>query len=288
MAGARESREHARPFDLPVRSKRTRVERFCTSAMGMERNIVVSRAQKFGKSLMKGICATILGAFVVACSGCGGGGGESNSSTAQASAAPAIKAVVIDAEGDSTMFGAQYISGTQIQSPNAPPTVNQAALRASLGQQITVENNGFPGGTIHANLYGGNKSTLAARLHDDQCQIVVGNFAINDAYTTDAGSYRTDLLQWIATVRSFGKTPVLEEPNPVAASGYEKLDSFVAVISDVGQQQGVLVIHQYGYIKSLPNWQSMLLDGVHPTDQLYAIKGNREAVQLQSLVKSMQ
>jgi hypothetical protein len=61
----------------------------------------------------------------------------------------------------------------------------------------------------------------------------------------------------------------------------------VTVIDDVAQQRGVALIRQYAYIQTLPNWKAMLADGIHPTDALYAIKGQREAAVLGSIVAGL-
>jgi lysophospholipase L1-like esterase len=56
----------------------------------------------------------------------------------------------------------------------------------------------------------------------------------------------------------------------------------------VATQMNVPLVTQFDYIQSLPNWQSMLTDGVHPGDQLYAIKAQREYDVIAPLVKSLQ
>lgn len=94
-------------------------------------------------------------------------------------------------------------------------------------------------------------------------------------------------MNWIAVVRQTGRTPILEEPNPVCNPIYTNLPAFVNIMRQIAQQQGVTLIQQYDYIASLPNWQSMLVDCIHPNDALYKIKGDREAAVLAPIVKSI-
>lgn len=258
--------------------------------MKRESGIIRTFKKKKAKNVARGIIASLFGMFVMACSGCGGGGGGGTPTTSATSSAPApiptLKPVVIGAEGDSTMAGGT--SGTAPVAQPAPAEM-QRQLRVMLGDQITVENNAVAGSTTRNDLDGTAPDAvpLAKKLQTDPAQIVLANFAINDAYhkrTTD--QYGADLTEWVATVRAAGKTPILEEPNPVCWTAIN-LDPYVAMMRIVAQQQRVMLIEQYDYIRSLPNWQSMELDCVHPTQELYTIKGDRQAQQIAPLVQAM-
>lgn len=255
----------------------------CNSSVGRQRvRLVAETAMKVALRVRVAICIGVAACLLPACGG-GGGGADSQ----PVSAPVALKAVSIDAEGDSTMYGSEYPNGILTRASQPAPAVAQADLQVKLGTGVTIENNGVPGGTVSANLAGSTLAPLATRLASDPSQIVLENFGINPAFTDTADKFHADLTTWVNTVKGMGKTPVLEEPNPVTRDGYAALPAFAAIINQVGKEQGVLVIQQYAYIQTLPNWQAMLTDGVHPNDALYAIKGQREATQLQALVQSL-
>lgn len=235
---------------------------------------------------MKGIAAAFAGLIVMACSGCGGGGGSSSQPQSMDinGPAPVVRVVLIDAEGDSTMCG---YDGTACQPTTAPPAVLQSMLQRTFGPTVSVQNNGVPGTIINQDLNGSSIQPLTPRLMASSAQIVIENFGLNDAVKVTPESFRNDLNTWISAVQAAGKTPILEEPNPTR-SGSPATDAIVAVINDVALQRGVALIKQYDYIRTLPNWQSMLVDNLHPSPQLYTIKAQREYDVLAPIVKGMQ
>jgi lysophospholipase L1-like esterase len=216
-------------------------------------------------------------AFVLALlAGCGGGG-EPQPVVSTQTAIHLQTATVIDAEGDSTMYGLETVNGQFVQSASPPPVLVQARLRELFGAGITVNGHGSPGANLRVELAGtDNYSTpLQARLAVSRAQIVIENFGINDAYLP-AEEYRGNLVRFVDTVRAGGKLPVLEEPNPVCV-GHETLDELVAILNQVAREKAVPLVKQYDAIKALPNWQALLTDCVHPGDELYAFKAAREA-----------
>jgi lysophospholipase L1-like esterase len=234
---------------------------------------------------MKGIAAAFAGLFVMACSGCGGGGGGSPAVVQTAQAAP--KVIAIDFEGDSTYYGTQVINGVTSRTANNPP----ALVQSMFGSGVAVTNSAAGGATIDMALNGvapRYATTLATRLQTLKPKVVPFNFAINDSLHEAEADYLSGLATWIATVRAAGAVPVLEEPNPVCNNIAPNLDQYVNDLRQVAAQQGVTLIAQYDYIKSLPNWQAMLTDCVHPTDALYQIKAQREYAVLAPIVKAMQ
>lgn len=237
--------------------------------------------------MAKGLCVSVLGMFVMACSGCGGGGGGSSPAPVTQSAPAAKKVITIDAEGDSTFVGAHEINGTVFISENNPP----ALLQKKLGGSATVINNGKGGADVTQALGGiapRYVDTLATRLASDGAQIVISNFAINDSIRLSQEEYRNGLISWVNAVRNMGRLPILEEPNPTCASNITRLDEYVGILRDVSAQQNVTLIAQYDYIKTLPNWQSMLWDCIHPRDSMYEIKAQREYDVIAPIVVTLQ
>lgn len=226
-----------------------------------------------------------------ALSACGGGGGSGS----PAPAAQVIpKPVLIDAQGDSTMWGATSVDGTLVQASPTPPELLQAGLQHALGARydVTVINHGMPRSQACQRMNGTvvYTTTLADDLKSSPAQYVLENFGINDADSLVADESLTQFQQcleaFVDTVRAAGKTPILEEPNPVADNvPYATiLPTYVAVVDAVAQEKGVLLIQQFQAIQALPAWQSMLSDGVHPTPGLYEIRVQREVAAIGPLI----
>jgi lysophospholipase L1-like esterase len=226
-------------------------------------------------------------AFVLALlAGCGGAAEPQPVVSTQATIQRQT-ALIIDAEGDSTMYGLETVNGQFVQSASPPPVLVQARLRELFGPGVTVNGYGSPGANLRFELQGtDNYSTpLQSRLAVSRAQIVVENFGINDAYLP-AEEYRSNLARFVDTVRASGKLPVLEEPNPVCV-GHETLDELVGILNEVAREKAVPLVKQYDAIKALPNWQALLTDCVHPGDALYAFKAAREADVLAQVIRSM-
>jgi lysophospholipase L1-like esterase len=217
--------------------------------------------------------------------GCGGGGEPQ--AVASTQAIRLQTAIVIDAEGDSTMYGLETVNGQFVQSASPPPVLVQTRLRELVGTGIAVNGHGSPGANLRFELQGTDNyaTPLKDRLALSRARIVIENFGINDAYLASA-EYRSNLVQFIDTVRASGKLPVLEEPNPVCA-GHETLDELVGILNEVAREKAVPLVKQYDAIKALPNWQALLTDCVHPGDELYAFKAAREAEVLAQVIRSL-
>jgi lysophospholipase L1-like esterase len=224
--------------------------------------------------------------------GCGGSSQPQPATASQASASPlavptTIAAdIVIDAEGDSTMYGLETVNGQFVQSAHPVPALVQEQLRVWFGPNVTVNPNGSSGANLNFELQGTNNygTPLSSRLAASRARIVIENFGINDAYLP-LETYRANLIQFVDTVRASGKLPVLEEPNPVCV-GHETLDQMVGILNQVASEKTVPLVKQYDAIKALPGWQTMLTDCVHPNDALYAFKAGREAEALAQVIRS--
>jgi acyl-CoA thioesterase-1 len=231
---------------------------------------------------------------------CGGGGGSSNAPAVQ-QANPAVqKSVIINVQGDSTIWGVTYQSGAYVR---ASPTVVESMhddLVAAMGPDylIAAYNYGVINSTLCEDMNGTVLfgTPLATRLASDPSKVVMENFGLNDGNPTNPGyvsptQFQQCLEAFVDTVRAAGKMPVLEQPNPPSLTQsqgmQEGVANIAAVVTAVGQEKGVPVIDQYDYIKTLPGWSDMLSDGVHPTRALYAIKAQREAAVLQRVLASL-
>jgi lysophospholipase L1-like esterase len=211
-------------------------------------------------------------------SACGGGGGTLSG---QQVAKPQPKAIVIDAEGDSTMWGFRPVNGGAVQVDGNPPALLQAALQQQFGPLVTVQNNAIPGMTMANRLEGTApySQPYSAWATSDHANIVIENFSLNDDTVTNNESpemFQNYLVQFVSDSQAAGKTVVLEEPN-ACWNCPATLVNYVNVIDSVALQMNLPLVKQYDYTMSLPNWQSMLVDGIHPNDALYALKAQREA-----------
>ena len=235
---------------------------------------------------------TCAAAMLALLAGCGGGSAQPQSTAASQAAASPLAApviasdIVIDAEGDSTMYGLETVGGQFVQSAHPVPALVQEQLRVWFGPNVTVNANGSSGANLNFELQGTNNysTPLSSRLAASRARIVIENFGINDAYLP-LETYRANLIQFVDTVRASGKLPVLEEPNPVCV-GHEELDQLIGILNQVAIDKAVPLVKQYDAVKALPNWQAMLTDCVHPNDALYAFKAGREAEALAQVIRS--
>jgi acyl-CoA thioesterase-1 len=239
------------------------------------------------EKMARGLIASLCGMLVMACSGCGGGSGGS-APTPVAQTQP--KTVLVESYGDSTMWG--YNPITTLQSVDAPPALLQASLQSAYGNTVTVSNQAVSGTTLPMLISGtdGNHPAWAQQMTQSKAQIVIANFALNDDYPgvgEPVEQFQADLVTFVSTARQYGKTVILEEPNPSCDPKRATLGTYVQAIDTVASQMGVPVIAQYSYTQSLPNWQSMLPDCIHPGDALYQLKEQQEMTVISPIVKAL-
>jgi hypothetical protein len=94
---------------------------------------------------------TCAAAVLALLAGCGGASSPSRATSASLAAAssPVIAAdIVIDAEGDSTMYGLETVDGRFVQSAHPVPALVQAQLRGWFGANLTVNPNGSSGANL--------------------------------------------------------------------------------------------------------------------------------------------
>lgn len=239
--------------------------------------------------LIRYLIATVLAILLSACGG--GGGGDGAAQQTQQVKAPQPRPIVIDAEGDSTMWGFRAQNGIAVQVTANPPALLQAALQQQFGPLVKVQDNAIPGMTMANRLegtapYSMPYQTWAPSTH---ANIVIENFALNDDTVTNNESpemFQNYLLQFVSDSQAAGEIVVLEEPN-ACSNCPATLVNYVNVIDNVAQQMNLPIVKQYAYTMSLPNWQSMLVDGIHPDDALYALKAQRELAVIAPIVQSL-
>lgn len=186
--------------------------------------------------------------------GCGGGG--------SAPPAPCVpQAVVLQIEGDSISLG---VGGTD------PSTAPAALLKAA-----------FPAATVVATGLSG--STTSDRINGT---VILGQGTafqpfpagvVGDIYLTEWGvndaRYAIPIETYKANLRKIASVPgaVLMTPTPMDTTKAIAADdsSYAQAVRDVGKELGVPVIDVNAYVLSVPNWQLLLVDGVHPSDALY-------------------
>lgn len=171
------------------------------------------------------------------------------------------------------------------------PADSQALLRAQFGNGVTISNLA-EGGTASSlvnmmNGVDGGGPPFAQRMATSKADIELVNHAINDDLVQSLGPYTDALVAWVQAVRSAGKVPVLEEPNPVCDDNHPYLANYASVMDGVAQQYNVPLVKQYDYLLTVPNYCSHLSNGLFPDDAILAIKAQRQAAVLAPLVASL-
>lgn len=188
------------------------------------------------------------------------------------------------------MSGMTSIMGRAQQSETDQ---SQSLLQAMLGDTAIFIANYATGGTsssLKNEMLGmdGSGALFVDRIKTSAASVVLDNHAINDALGGESlADYRQYLAQWIAAVRAAGKTPVLEEPNPVCDGDHPQLAAYVVAMNDAAAQFNVPIIKQFDYIQSLPNWQSHMNACFYPDEWMLQIKAQRQALVLAQLTKAM-
>ncbi len=237
----------------------------------------------------------MLGCAAAAMTACSGGGGDDGAGIIAPAKASTIQQVQIDFYGDSTTKGAQTIGGILGATVDNEPTIVQNMLQMRFGAGVKVNNQGV-GGTEAAQLLNGTDGAhppFSQVMAASPAQIVVFNFALNDSYyavkpkagvpSESVDEYWANMSQLCQIARSYGKTCVFEEPNPVngiQSDPNAPIFGYVYVLRQAAVQLNVPLVSQFDNFQQLPNWLSWLSDDLtHPTDAGYAFKAaNTEAV----------
>lgn len=248
--------------------------------------------------MARGLIVSVLGMFVMACSGCGGGAGGSAQPTAAAQPVQ-LKPVNVLWAGDSTSIGSELIDGKYVRT-DAVRQYLQDDMQAKAGNTVTVSGNGIGGTTLEQLLAGtgGYVQPYAQFISSTSGNPVVENFGLNEWQVTP-DQFKQSLIQFITLTEQAGKIPVLEEPNPSCTPGTPNQDlvyqngltmaAYVDVIDQVAQSYNVTLIHQYAQIREMQNFCTLMSDGIqHPGNTLYAIKAQNQASALLPIVESLQ
>ncbi|NOK41658.1 hypothetical protein C7296_09490 [Burkholderia thailandensis] len=253
------------------------------------------RARRWPGAILKGALVSLLGAFVVSCSGCGGGGGN-DPQTVQAQQK---KNILIEAYGDSTVRGCTAQAGAPASSdcpvagyivtPHNEPATLQYLLQQRYGAAVAVQNLGVAGTTLNDLLTGSNGVAMpwAQQMAQSKAQFVTMKFGINDAYaggmTPDA--FAQELRSAISIARNAGKIIILETPNPIKTDHADLLASIAASTIKVAHESQTPVVDNFGYFSSMHNWEAYLSDGtMHPTADGYEIQGQISFTTISPLV----
>lgn len=210
---------------------------------------------------------------------------------------------LIIALGDSVTYGVR---------PNREVLENETFV-ARLEQSLRRD---FPGlRTINAGVPGNNTKDLLLRLDRDVIQkhpdVVIVMIGINDAAYVDAGpvarmepripmeEFRKNLIEIIERIQKTSAKVVLVTPNPISRAyiysnvGYYSdhdingaLRKYAATIVSVGKSKNVPVVDVFQTWISLNNYDSLLIDGMHPNAEGHAKISQMLARECKRLLRS--
>jgi len=193
--------------------------------------------------------------------------------------------VTIVMYGDSTTWGKTLLHGAYSQSPTNEPGELQRMFDEA-GEHVVVKNRGVSGLSCLDFLQGKPFHGLDAwdvEMKRSNADIVVMNVGINDVLLRPGAGISDCYARLSAIAKANGKIFVIETPNPVAYFWNAR----VGRVAAQGRDAGLVVIDQWTAIQKIPNWRSMLSDGVHPDAALYQRKAAISFPTLDGIVKSV-
>lgn len=208
---------------------------------------------------------------------------EASPSTAQDSQS---QIHVIEYYGDSTVWG--YASGSDGKRVTKPAP---AVFASVLPMQFKVVNEGVNGSTACDLLNGtdGKHPPWRAQMAASKARYVIVNHAINDQWRYDVGAYKTCLWSLARIAQQAGKQMIFETPNPTRDSGGGGLDVYVNAMREVALLAQAPLIDQYRYLIDYlqgRGYEVICPDGLHPTEEVYGLKGRYAAGVFTELMKS--
>jgi lysophospholipase L1-like esterase len=202
---------------------------------------------------------------------CGGGGGGDHGAdapapvwTSQKLSEPVTcdqpRVVKIQLFGDSTQWGLD--GATNSKSANNPGDALQRLMDARYGVgRVAVENRAV-GATTSANLLMGTDGLNKPWPQSVDADITLLNFGINDRILVPPGEYIDNLKRLTVSV--------YETPNPIHLDG-SSVNNYAQWMREVAAEADAPVADANAYVRSLPNWQSDVPDGLHPNTELYGM-----------------
>jgi lysophospholipase L1-like esterase len=185
---------------------------------------------------------------------------------------------LIEYYGDSTVWGYRSNTGGQVATP-APAAFAQALPNPTA---YSVSNEGVSGSTACDLLNGtdGRHQPWSRQMAASKAKYVFVNHAINDQWKYDLATYKGCLRSLVQTAKQYGKQMIFETPNPTRDSGPGGLDTMVAAMKEVAAQENVPVVDQNKYLTGYLAGRSpytICPDGLHPSDEVYVMKGKYAA-----------
>lgn len=152
---------------------------------------------------------------------------------------------------------------------------------------MTVANFGVPG-TTAANLLGGDGVNLpwAQQMAQSKADIVIVRFGINDSHTPSepVDLFQSNEEEIVRIAKAAGKVVVLDTASPVTDPTCPQLPNYAAATRQAAYKWGITIVDLYAKLSAMPTWDSMLSDGVHPTDAGYQTIAQDEFDELDPVV----
>lgn len=202
--------------------------------------------------------------------------------------------VIFDCYGDSTCFGADPAN---LPNAVARPAPEQFGIFLNFfygNTAATVNNHGINSTNIFQLLAGtdGSGQTFDARIKATSATVIYCNHAMNTAtnLTVTPDQFRAALMEVVSICSKYGKTLVLETPNP--AGGYsitstllwvERVRLLASVTREVAASTNTPLVDNFYWCEKVIatgkyTMLQLLGDGIHPTQMLYLMKGQNMAL----------
>lgn len=266
------------------------------------------------ENMARGIIASLLGIFVMACSGCGGGGGGQASATAQSPAKLAQPCYITDAKDKATCIVDAAVLNRSVVNYGDDTRIKAVLAKASSGQPIIVAAIGgsvtqgawcteprycyvnrvfgwwqatFPQSKmtlINAGIGQTDSAFGAQRVQNDVLKynpdFVIVDFDVNDQWNSNSTASYRDLIQQIINAPSHPAVVMLAVMD---RSGHNAQDWHVPVMQEfnlpyVSEKNALLTEEQSGFLNAIDITQ----DAVHPNDLGHEVLAELVAYRLQS------
>ncbi|APW79745.1 tail spike protein [Pectobacterium phage PP99] len=197
--------------------------------------------------------------------------------------------IKIDCRGDSTMHGVTS-GNVNVQDPQNAPATLAKTLKNLYGVDMQITNNGISGSTLRQMMSGTDWANpkFLDWLPTSDADVIYCNHGINDSQTFQSiDQFRVDLVNFVNSVRKYGKLPILCTPNPcppiliIDEAKTKRMEMFVDVIRDVATSMKVDLVDQYKYYmrtSSMVSLTTLVPDGAHPSSDAYTMSGRNMAI----------